>query len=93
MLMAFFTPLKRPVLIGIACAIVIAAPTFLYHSNGFSQYNVQRYVLDWLPILFYMLALAVTRREAPVFGLLVVYGMGLNLATMAVLAMLQLGLF
>lgn len=90
-LMAFFTPLKRPVLIGIACAIVIAAPTFFYHSNGFSQYNVQRYVLDWLPILFYMLALTVTRREAPIFGLLVVYGMGLNLATMAVLAMLQLG--
>lgn len=88
-LLAFFAPLRRPVLIGIACALVIAVPTLWYHSNGFSQYNVQRYVLDWLPILFYMLALAVTRRETPVFGVLVVYGMGLNLATMALLALVQ----
>lgn len=88
-LLAFFTPLRRPVLIGIACALVIAVPTLWYHSNGFSQYNVQRYVLDWLPILFYMLALTVTRRETPIFGVLVVYGMGLNLATMALLALVQ----
>ena len=88
-LLAFFTPLRRPVAVGIACAIAIALPTFWYHSNGFSQYNVQRYVLDWLPILFYMLALAVRRREAPVFGVLVVYGMGLNLAAMALLALVR----
>lgn len=88
-LLAFFTPLRRPVLIGIACALVIAVPTLWYHSNGFSQYNAQRYVLDWLPILFYMLALAVARYETPVFGLLVVYGMGLNLAAMALLALVQ----
>lgn len=90
-LLTLFTPLRRPVVIGIICLLVIAVPTFWYHSNGFSQYNVQRYVLDWLPILFYMLALAVTRRETPVFGMLVVYGMGLNLATMALLALLRMG--
>lgn len=90
-LLAFFVPLRRTVLIGIACALIIAAPTFWYHSNGFSQYNVQRYVLDWLPILFYMLALAVRRRETPAFGVLTVYAMGLNLATMGLLAILQKG--
>lgn len=90
-LLAFFTPLRRPVLIGIVCVLVIAVPTLWYHSNGFSQYNVQRYVLDWLPILFYMLALAVSRREAPVLGLLVVYGMSLNLAAMVLLALVQTG--
>lgn len=88
-LLAFFTPLRRSVLVGIGCALIIAVPTLWYHSNGFSQYNVQRYVLDWLPILFYMLALAVTRREAPVFGVLVVYAMGLNLAAMALLALVR----
>lgn len=90
-LLAFLTPMRRPVVIGIACILVMAVPMLWYHSNGFSQYNVQRYVLDWLPILFYMLALAVTRREAPVFGLLVVYAMGLNLATMALLALVHVG--
>src|SRR5690606_4196785 len=89
-LLAFFTPLRRPVLIGIACALVMAVPTLWYHSNGFSQYNVQRYVLDWLPILFYMLALAVTRREMPALGVLVLYAMGLNLAAMALISLVQM---
>lgn len=87
-LIAFLTPLRRPVIIGGLCAFAIALPVFFYHSNGFSQYNVQRYVLDWLPILFYMLGLAVTERERPVFALLATYGIALNVVTMAVLALI-----
>ncbi|WP_164730586.1 glycosyltransferase family 39 protein [Pelagibacterium montanilacus] len=88
-LLALFAPMRRPVVIGILCAIAIAAPTLVYHSNGFSQYNVQRYVLDWLPILVYVLALAVARRHRPSFAVLATYGIGLNLVTMALLVLLN----
>lgn len=85
-LFAFFTPLRRPVVIGILCILAIVVPTLFYHSNGFSQFNVQRFVLDWLPILFYMLALALQNRDLRGLGLLVTWGIGLNVLTMALLA-------
>lgn len=85
-LLAFFTPLRRPVVIGIVTISAMVVPLLFYHSNGYSQFNVQRYVLDWLPILFYMLALAVTTRELRALAVLVVYGLGLNVVTMALLA-------
>ena len=86
-LFAFFAPMRRPVLIGIATILVIAVPTLFYHSNGYSQFNVQRYALDWLPIVFYMLALAVSDRDMRGLALLVTFGIGLNLITMAFLAL------
>ncbi|WMT87627.1 hypothetical protein NO932_03190 [Pelagibacterium sp. 26DY04] len=86
-LFAFFAPMRRPVLIGIATILVIAVPTLFYHSNGYSQYNVQRYALDWLPIVFYLLALAVSEKDIRGLALLVTYGIGLNLATMTFLAL------
>ena len=86
-LFAFFAPMRRPVLIGIACILVMAVPTLFYHSNGYSQFNVQRYALDWLPIVFYMLAMALAERDMRGLALLVTYGIGLNLATMAFLAL------
>ncbi len=86
-LFAFFAPLRRPVVIGFAVIAVIAIPVLFYHSNGFSQYNVQRYALDWLPILFYILAVTFTERDARGLALLVTYGIALNLATMAFLAL------
>lgn len=86
-LFAFFAPMRRPVLIGIATILVIAVPTLFYHSNGYSQYNVQRYALDWLPIVFYLLALALSEKDIRGLALLVTYGIGLNLATMAFLAL------
>ena len=86
-LFAFFAPMRRPVLIGIATILVIAVPTLFYHSNGYSQYNVQRYALDWLPIVFYLLALALSEKDIRGLALLVTYGIGLNLATIAFLAL------
>ena len=86
-LFAFFAPMRRPVLIGVVTILAIAVPTLFYHSNGFSQYNVQRYALDWLPILFYILAVALAERDLRGLALLVTYGIGLNLATMAFLAL------
>lgn len=86
-LLAFFTPMRRPVVIGLLVSAAMIAPMLFYHSNGFSQYNVQRYTLDWLPILFVMLALAVKPGLRPALQVLVTYAIGLNVVTMALLAM------
>ena len=86
LLMAFFLPRRQTVLIGLACAGLMIGVGLFYHSNGFSQYNAQRYALDWLPVLLAFLPLRLTTERLPVFRLLVTYAVGLNLATLAVLA-------
>lgn len=86
LLLAFFLPAQRKALIGLACAGVMIGVGLLYHSNGFSQYNAQRYALDWLPVLLTFLPLCLTSERLPVFRLLVTYAVALNLATLVVLA-------
>ena len=86
-LLAIFTPARRPVIIGALCALVIGGVTLFYHGNGYSQYNTQRFTMDWMPVMFFALALAVKEPLRPVFGLLATYGVALNVATVAVLAM------
>jgi hypothetical protein len=73
--------------IGLLVILMMAIPMLFYHSNGFSQYNTQRYTLDWLPILFVMLALALSARLRPALQVLVTYAIALNVVTMAMLAM------
>lgn len=85
-LLAVFVPIRRPLLVGIVMIAVMVVPMLFYHSNGFSEYNAQRYVLDWLPILFVMLALAVRRSLLPALQVLVCYAVFLNVATMVLLA-------
>ncbi|WP_267211864.1 hypothetical protein [Chelatococcus asaccharovorans] len=85
-LFAFFLPWRRDVVIAALTALVIGGVTLFYHSNGYSQYNVQRYTLDWLPLLFLFLPLTLTSERLPVFRLLVTYALVLNVATMGVLA-------
>lgn len=84
-LMALFTPIRRPIVIGLICVAAMVVPMLFYHSNGFTQYNAQRYVLDWLPILAFALAFAITRANRPVFAVLVTYAIGLNLAMASVM--------
>ncbi|MDP2120941.1 MAG: hypothetical protein Q8K28_13665 [Hoeflea sp.] len=84
--MLFFTPMnRRTAASGLLVAGLIAAMLF-YHSNGFTQYNVQRYMLDWLPAALVMLAYAVPRHTTPLFPLAVLWGMGLNAVTLATMA-------
>ena len=87
-LLAIFAPATRPVVIGALCAALIAGITLFYHGNGYSQYNTQRFTLDWMPVMFFALALAVKEPIRPVFGLLATYGIVLNVAAIAVLAIL-----
>jgi hypothetical protein len=87
LLFLYFTPLRR---VTIFCGLLIiglSAITLFYHSNGFSQFNTQRYTLDWLPAALLMLSLGLRREHLPTFRLLVVWGIALNVATVAVLAL------
>ncbi|MBC7281568.1 hypothetical protein [Hoeflea sp.] len=84
--MLFFTPVnRRTVLSGLLVAGLVTVMLF-YHSNGFTQYNVQRYMLDWLPAALVMLAYAVQRHKTPLFPLAILWGMGLNAVTLATMA-------
>lgn len=83
-LLAVFAPLSRSVGIGALCALAMIVPMLFYHSNGFTQFNVQRYVLDWLPILFCALALAVGAALRPALAVLVTYAIVLNVVTAAI---------
>lgn len=87
--MLFFTPVNRRTLAsGLLVAGLIAVMLF-YHSNGYTQYNVQRYMLDWLPAALLMLAYAVQRHTTPLFPLAVLWGMGLNVVTVATMAIVR----
>ena len=57
-----------------------------YHSNGYTQYNVHRYMLDSLPAALLMLAYAVQRYPTPLFPLAVLWGMALNMVTITTMA-------
>jgi len=90
-LLAFFMPINRRTVIGGLCAAVMLTITLFYHGNGFSQYNVQRFVLDWAIVLFFVLGLTINRGLRPAFAVLTVYAIGLNVVTMAALAILKQG--
>lgn len=85
LLLLFFAERHRIVFVGLLTVAAICGITLFYHSNGFSQYNVQRYALDWLPIAMLLLAPTVKSEWRSILALLVAYAMGLNLVTMAAL--------
>lgn len=90
-LLVLFVPLDRKIVVGGLCAALIMGITLFYHGNGFSQYNAQRFVLDWAPVLFFALGLAVSKGLRPALAVFVIYAMGLNVVAMALLATLHQG--
>lgn len=91
LLFLFFTPVKR---VPVACGLLIlgfATALLAYHSNGTTQYNTQRYTLDWMPAALVMLALGLKREHLPTLKLLVGWGIVLNCATVAILAITHPG--
>jgi hypothetical protein len=62
LILIFFVPITRTVTVGILTATAMIIP-MLYHSNGAWQFNVQRYTLDWLPILFLWLPLVLINSD------------------------------
>lgn len=83
-LLVVFAPLRRPVVIAALCALAMIVPMLFYHSNGFTQFNVQRYVLDWMPMLVFALALAIRPALRPALAVLATYAIGLNVIASAV---------
>jgi 4-amino-4-deoxy-L-arabinose transferase-like glycosyltransferase len=81
-LLAVFAPLSRAVVVGFGTIFVMALPLLFYHSNGFWQLNVQRFVLDWLPALVIILAYTIGDRLRAPFAILVTYAIALNVVTM-----------
>ncbi len=88
-LLVVFMPFNRETIVGGLCAILILSVTLFYHGNGYSQYNVQRFVLDWAVVLFFLLGLAVHKGMRPAFAVLTIYAIGLNVVTMVALALLH----
>jgi dolichyl-phosphate-mannose-protein mannosyltransferase len=92
-LYAFYARPDMRLAIGLPTILVVAGITMFYHSNGFSQQNVQRYALDWLPVL-YVLLMAGAFAGAPekvaerlrMFKLLATYAIGLNVVAFAAAA-------
>jgi len=87
LLFLFFMRRDRVAIFGALSVAAIMALFLVYHSNGFKQYNVQRYLLDYLPVLMVFLAHAVRREHLAVFKLLVVWGAVLQVVTVGVLAL------
>ena len=92
LLYAFYARADAKLLIGALVISIVAGITLFYHSNGFSQHNVQRYALDWLPVLYVLLlpALAGDAEKAAerlkMFRLLATYAIALNVAAFALVA-------
>lgn len=88
---AFYARADMRLLVALPVIAIVGGITLFYHSNGFSQQNVQRYALDWLPVL-YVLLMAGAFTGAPervaerlkVFKLLTTYAIALNVAAFAV---------
>ncbi|WP_119392916.1 hypothetical protein [Taklimakanibacter lacteus] len=91
LLLLFFTRLGRIEFFALLLIAGFSAALLFYHSNGFSQYNAQRYVLDWLPAALLVLVPALTQARLEIFRLLVTWGVVLNVATVAVLALTKSG--
>jgi hypothetical protein len=89
-LLAWFVPLKRQIVVGLLCAATICITMLFYHNNGYSQYGVQRFTLDWLPVIFFALAMGPIKDQGPAFRVLVVYAIALNAVTLGLLVLSQL---
>jgi hypothetical protein len=74
----------RWILLGTWAAVGLAALHMLcYYNNGWVQVNTQRFTLDFLPVLFLLLGLAVPYVDSRILRGLILYAVGLN--TLAVL--------
>lgn len=91
LLLLFFGRKGRVELFAFLLIAGFSVALLFYHSNGFSQYNTQRYILDWLPAALLILAPALTQARLEIFRLLVAWGLVLNVATVAVLAITKSG--
>ncbi len=82
----FFAKRALRTILLFALPVGISTVMLFYHSNGYSQYNTQRYMLDWLPAMLVLIVPILSAALMEWFRLLVAWGVALNVATVAVLA-------
>ncbi len=87
LLMLFFVKRELRSLLLLALPVGLTFAMLFYHSNGYSQYNTQRYMLDWLPAVLVLIAPVLTQERLEWFRLLVAWGVALNVAAVVVLAL------
>ena len=89
LLYLLLAPMRREILACLALIVGFSIALLFYHSNGFVQFNVQRYALDWFPAALIVLAAALGRARGEMLQPLVAWGMALNVATVVVLAVVR----
>jgi len=86
----FFAVLARRSRLVIAagwCAIgVCVVGSLAYYNNGFAQQNAQRFSLDFIPVLFVLMAWGVARTRTRIWEATAIYAIGLNFIALFVLA-------
>lgn len=76
--LAFYMRLDRVAAVGLVVIGVIAGITLFYHSNGYAQIGAMRYALDWLPIVFVLLARSVRPEAFRALPLLATVAIAMN---------------
>lgn len=60
----------------------------LYYNNGWTQYNAQRFSLDFLPVLILLTALGMARIDEKLWKGAIVYSVGLNVIALVLVPIL-----
>lgn len=83
LIMALFARVDRVFAAGMATILIIVGIMLFYHSNGADQFNSQRYVLDWLPILIVLMLRGERAPAYAAFPVLVTWGVLTHAAVFA----------
>jgi hypothetical protein len=80
----FLAPFSRVWLLGFLTSLFIMILILFYHSNGYSQFSTQRYILDWLPIMLLVMVGAMQASRLGIFALLLAQALLLSVGTVVV---------
>lgn len=74
---------KSPLLISAAWISItlMILISLLYYANGFYQLNTQRFTLDYLPLLIFLVALGTRKVNETLFKVLISYSIFMNVLT------------
>jgi hypothetical protein len=86
--LAAFMRLDRVALVLLLTIGGVAGITLFYHSNGAYQVHMQRYTLDWLPLLLVLMARSPRPAAYAALPVLVAWGVVLNLVAVVLAARL-----
>jgi len=84
LLFMFLAPFSRLWLAGFLTSLFIMILILFYHSNGYSQFSTQRYILDWLPIMLLVMVGAMQASRLGIFALLLAQALLLSVGTVVV---------